>query len=158
MKPTALLAILVLAVLFSFSMASAEEGMWTLDNFPAEAVEAAYGVKIDDAWLDQVRLSTTRLEGGCTGSFVSPDGLILTNHHCLRGCAAQLSSAERDLEEDGFLAAEMKDELRCESEQISILMEMQDVTAQVADAITGLDEQKALDARRETLTHLEQEC
>ena len=158
MKPTALLAILVLAVLFSFSMASAEEGMWTLDNFPAEAVEAAYGVKIDDAWLDQVRLSTTRLEGGCTGSFVSPDGLILTNHHCLRGCAAQLSSAERDLEEDGFLAAEMKDELRCESEQISILMEMQDVTAQVADAITGLDEQKALDARRKTLTRLEQEC
>ena len=158
MKTTAATLILALALLISPSLATAEEGMWTLDNFPSAAVKAAYGIEIDEAWLDQVRLATTRLEGGCTGSFVSPDGLILTNHHCLRGCASQLSSAERDLEADGFLATETKDELRCESEQISVLMEMQDVTAQVADAISGMDEQQAHEARRKTMTRLETEC
>jgi hypothetical protein len=64
----------------------ADEGMWTLDNFPSDRVNKKYNVNVDQDWLDQIRLSTTRIEGGCTGSFVSPDGLVLTNHHCVRRC------------------------------------------------------------------------
>ena len=72
--------------------AQADEGMWTFDNFPKAAVKQQLGVDITDAWLDKVRLSTTRLESGCTGSFVSPEGLILTNHHCSLSCLAQNST------------------------------------------------------------------
>ena len=67
-------------------LALADEGMWTVDNFPADAVEEKYGVRIGDAWLDASRLATVRLENGCTGSFASADGLILTNNHCTWGC------------------------------------------------------------------------
>lgn len=72
--------------------ATADEGMWTFDNFPAAAVKQKYGVDVTPAWLDRVRLATVRL-GGCSASFVSPDGLILTNHHCVSACLAELSSA-----------------------------------------------------------------
>ena len=62
------------------STAVADEGMWTFDNFPKATVKQKYGVDINDAWLDRVQRSIRRLEGGCTGSFASPDGLMLTNH------------------------------------------------------------------------------
>jgi hypothetical protein len=75
------------------SAAVADEGMWTFDNFPKAAVKQQYGVDIDDAWLGRLQRSIARLEGGCTGSFVSPDGLVLTNHHCAMECVGDLSSA-----------------------------------------------------------------
>ena len=62
--------------------AHAEEGMWTFDNPPRAAIKEAYGVELTDPWLKRLRLATLRLEQGCTASFISHDGLILTNHHC----------------------------------------------------------------------------
>ena len=85
--------------------AVADEGMWTLDNFPSEAVAEKYDVTIDASWLRTVQLATTRLEGGCTGSFVSPDGLVLTNNHCVWSCIAEHSDQSRNLSDEGFLAA-----------------------------------------------------
>ncbi|HEY5347543.1 MAG TPA: S46 family peptidase, partial [Rhizomicrobium sp.] len=67
--------------------ALADEGMWTFDNFPAAAVKAKYGATIDAAWLDRVRNASVRLSSGCSASIVSANGLVLTNHHCVRGCA-----------------------------------------------------------------------
>ena len=84
--PTAALAALAAFAAFP---AAADEGMWTFDNPPAATVEQKYGVKLDSAWLNHVRESTVRLETGCTGSFISGDGLILTNHHCAEDCVAQ---------------------------------------------------------------------
>ena len=72
--------------------ARADEGMWTTFNFPKAAVKQKYGVDISDSWLERVQRATTRLEGGCTGSFVSKDGLVLTNHHCVVECLSDLSS------------------------------------------------------------------
>src|SRR5437588_10461518 len=68
--------------------AQADEGMWTFNNFPADKVEQAYGFRPDQAWLDHVRLSSVRLTGtsGCSAAFVSPRGLVQTNHHCARRC------------------------------------------------------------------------
>ena len=78
--------------------------MWTFDNFPSALVRERYGVEIDEAWLERVRRGTVRLSG-CTASFVSPDGLILTNHHCVASCLAQNSTRESSLLETGFVAA-----------------------------------------------------
>ena len=125
----------------------ADEGMWTLDNFPRDTVRDNYGVDITQEWLDRVRLATTRIEGGCTGSFVSPDGLILTNHHCVRRCLSQISSAERDAEQDGFLAREHSEEARCEAEQISVLVDTQDITAEIQAAVAGKSDTEANEAR-----------
>ncbi|MGI9265070.1 MAG: S46 family peptidase [Gammaproteobacteria bacterium] len=136
----------------------AEEGMWTLDNFPGAAVNEKYGAKIDQDWLDHVRLSTTRIEGGCTGSFVSPDGLVLTNHHCVRRCISDNSSPENDLQENGFVAASREDEASCPSDQLSVLVQMDDITKEIEKAVAGKTEAAANEARKQTLTRLESEC
>lgn len=138
--------------------AHADEGMWTLDNFPSSTVADKYGVEIDAEWLREAQLSTTRIEGGCTGSFVSPDGLVLTNNHCVWGCVRENSTAERNLSDEGFLAGARDEELRCPREQISVLLETEDVTTELSAATAGLGESAANDARKHTLTRLESEC
>ena len=77
--------------------ALADEGMWTFDNFPTAAVNQKYGLHIDQAWLDRVRGASVRLSTGCSASIVTADGLVLTNHHCVRDCAQQLSTADHRL-------------------------------------------------------------
>jgi S1-C subfamily serine protease len=90
--PRALAVLLLLAA----PAALADEGMWTFDNFPSTTVARRYGFEPDAAWLEKVRLGMVRV-GGCSGSFVSPDGLVLTNYHCVAGCVQRLSSPQRDL-------------------------------------------------------------
>jgi len=148
----------VCALLLFPLAALADEGMWTLDNFPSGQVEEKYGVVIDDAWLERAQLATTRLENGCTGSFVSPDGLILTNNHCLWGCVRNLSSDERNLSDEGFLAAERSEELQCPGEQVSVLVGYEEVTEAVLGAVEGLSDAEANEARKAALTRLESAC
>lgn len=76
--------LLAVSLLLAAAPAVADEGMWTFDNFPSQKVQEAYGFAPDQAWLDHVRLSSARLAGGCSASFVSSQGLVLTNHHCAR--------------------------------------------------------------------------
>jgi len=117
----------------------ADEGMWTFDNFPARSVQQEYGVRIDQAWLDQVRLATVRLENGCTGSFASDNGLILTNRHCTFSCLSEHTDADHNVWRDGLVARHPGEEKRCSSQQVSVLMTTTDITKQVADAIAELD-------------------
>ena len=138
--------------------AAADEGMWTFDNPPTAAIAEKYGAKLDAPWLDRVRESTVRLEGGCTGSFISGDGLVLTNHHCAEDCIVQNSSEGNDLNADGFLAATREKELQCKEEAISVLVGTEDVTAKVATALQGVAADKVVEARRAALTKLEQAC
>ena len=153
-KNTALAA----SLLVFTSLAVADEGMWTIDNFPSDRVEAKYDVRIDDAWLQSAQLATTRLENGCTGSFASPDGLVLTNNHCIWGCIRNLSSAERNLSDEGFMAAGREQELRCPGQAISVLVDLDDVTNTISEATKGLDDAEANDARKAALTELETKC
>jgi hypothetical protein len=138
--------------------ALADEGMWTVDNFPTGQVVARYGVEIDQDWLDRVRLATTRIEGGCSGSFVSPNGLVLTNRHCVWDCLSDHTTEQQNRWRDGFLAPHPDAELRCEREQISALVGLEDVTAEVADAVRDLDDAAANAARKRVLTRLEEAC
>jgi hypothetical protein len=140
------------------SAAYADEGMWTFDNFPKQLVGEKLGVEVSDQWLDKVRLATTRLESGCTGSFISADGLVLTNHHCSSECLAQLSTPESDLFEKGFLAANRAAERRCPTQQVSVLMAVEDITSKVAAAIKGLDDKAANETRKKEFSRLEQLC
>ena len=138
--------------------AAADEGMWTFDNPPRAAIEQRYGVTLESAWLDHVRESTVRLETGCTGSFISGDGLILTNHHCAVDCVAENSSEGNDLVASGFLAAIREKELKCSEDAVSVLVGSEDVTAKVAAAVAGVAPDKLVEARRAALTKLEQAC
>ncbi len=157
MKFLSTAALAALAAFAAFS-AAADEGMWTFDNPPAAAIEQKYGVKLDSAWLNHVRESTVRLETGCTGSFISGDGLILTNHHCAEDCVSQISSEGHDLNADGFLAGTREKEVKCEEDAVSVLVGTEDVTAKVAAALAGVAPDKVVEARRAALTKLEQAC
>jgi hypothetical protein len=137
--------------------AYADEGMWTFDNFPSSAVQRQYGVDITPAWLDHVRLSTIRLTN-CSASFVSPAGLMLTNHHCVESCLAELSSKDKSLVELGFAAADRSRELRCPAQLADVLVASENVTDSVARAIAGLSDTAANSARKRMLTTLEQAC
>jgi hypothetical protein len=137
--------------------AAADEGMWTFDNFPADAVAKTHGVEVTPSWLDHVRLSTIRLTN-CTAAFVSSDGLILTNHHCIESCLAQISSKDMSLLERGFLAAKRGEERRCTTQLADVLVGMEDVTTAVTRATGGLDAKTANVVRKQSLTQLEQAC
>ena len=148
---------LLLAAVLTVGPVYADEGMWTFDNFPSATVAQKYGVTIDSRWLDQVRLSIVRLSN-CTASFVSPDGLILTNHHCAEACLADHSTPEHSLIETGFLAAERSEEEKCGTQIADTLVEMENITARVNAATHGQDAKAANETRKRTLTALEQSC
>ncbi len=137
--------------------ALADEGMWTYHDFPRDLVKQRFGTDISTAWLDRVRTATVRLSG-CTASFVSPEGLILTNHHCAAACLDENSTSGQNLVRDGFLAHTRDKELRCSTQVADVLVAMENVTPKVAAAVQGLEPQAANDARKKVLTQLEQTC
>ena len=136
----------------------ADEGMWTIDNFPAAAIADKYDVNIGEDWLRNAQLATTRLENGCTGSFVSEDGLVLTNNHCTWGCIRNLSTAERNLSDEGFIARNRGEEWQCPGQQISVLVDFEEVTDKIASATAGKEEAAANESRKAELTQLESAC
>jgi Peptidase S46 len=152
-KPIALLIGLLAISIPAF----ADEGMWTFHDFPRALVKQQYGADITSAWLDRVRSSTVRLSG-CTASFVSPEGLILTNHHCSATCLDQNSTAQKNLLKEGFLARTQDEELRCGTQVADVLVAMQNITDQVEAATRDLQDRAANEARKKILTRLEQEC
>ena len=134
-----------------------DEGMWTFDNFPTADV-AKRGVQVTGAWLQQLQQSVVRLETGCTGSFLSAQGLILTNHHCVASCLADNSTAKRDLVANGHIAAESPDEVRCQGSQASVLVSTENITEQVIKALAGVAEADIASTRNRVLTSLEAAC
>lgn len=137
------------------SAARAEEGMWTFDAFPAAKLKAAEGWAPDQAWLDRARLSAVRLTGGCSASFVSGSGLILTNQHCVAECLADLSTPGNDLLKSGIVAQTRGEERQCPGQQAEILTSIRDVTPQVKAAIGNLQGEAAVKARTAAIAVIE---
>jgi hypothetical protein len=129
--------LVIVALLFS-THALCAEGMWTFDNPPRAELKANYGFTPDQDWLNKVMLSSVRLANGCSGSFISPDALVLTNHHCVVDCAEQLSSAKKNYVNDGFLARTREEEIRCPEIELNRLEQIADVTGEVNAATAGL--------------------
>ncbi len=146
-------------LLFSAAIAvPAEEGMWTFDNLPVKQLEAKYGFKATQEWLDHVRLSSVRLNDGGSGSFVSPDGLLLTNHHVARAQLQKNSTAEHDYIRDGFYAVTGDQELKSPDLEINVLVGMKDVTERVQNAGKGIsDKAEALKKRDAEIAAIEEE-
>jgi Peptidase S46 len=138
--------------------AAADEGLWLPDAFPSARVEKAYGFAPSEAWLDHVRLASVRLARGCSGSFVSPRGLVQTNHHCARDCIAELSTATEDLVESGFDAKTPADERKCPDVEIDQLIAISDVTARIAAATAGRDGNARAQAQRAAEATITREC
>src|ERR1700740_851603 len=121
---------LTLASLGAFWAARPEEGMWTFDNPPVKLLQQKYGFTPTQAWLDHIRLSCVRLNDGGSGSFVSPHGLLLTNHHVARGQLQKNSSAQHDYVKQAFYAATAADEMKSPDLEVNVLMSMENVTPQ----------------------------
>jgi hypothetical protein len=149
---------LVLAAL-SLPVASlADEGMWTLDRLPAAKIQAQYGFKPDADWVRHVMLGSARLAGGCSASFVSRDGLIMTNHHCAAECIEQLSTAQQNYLANGFLARNREQEPRCPTMEVNRLEHIVDVTDEVKKATAGLDGNAYKDAQNAVRARLTSAC
>src|SRR4051812_48455697 len=112
----------------------ADEGMWPLNNFPSSQLKSKYGFGPDQQWLDHVRLSAVRLASGCSASFVSPQSLVLTNHHCAVACVQSISAPGKDYVTDGYYAKTPAEEIRCPGYEINQLTEITDVTDPVKTA------------------------
>jgi hypothetical protein len=148
-----------LALLLALAPAvHAAEGMWTLDNLPREAMAKAYDFQPDQAWLDRAMRSAARLAGGCSGSFVSATGLVLTNHHCVLDCVQDLSSKEHDYVNRGFVAATRADEKQCPGMEINRLESIADVTERVQTATLGKEGKAYNDAKKAEQSKIESEC
>lgn len=150
--------VIAAAFLIAAPAIHAEEGMWTFDNPPLKQLAAKYNFHPSQAWLDHLRLSSVRLNDGGSGSFVSPDGLLLTNHHVARGQLQKNSTAEHDYLRDGFYAATPDQEMKSPDLEINVLVGMQEVTARVQGAAKGIsDDAKALKAREAEIAAIEKE-
>lgn len=149
--------VIVLAVCAA-AAAWADEGMWTYNNFPSDKVKEKYGFKPTQEWLDHVRLSSARLAGGCSGSFVSPDGLVMTNHHCAHSCIEQLSTAKKDYVKSGFFAKTAAEEVKCPVIEVNQLTDISDVTDRINAATKGLSGQQYFEALKGEMAKVEKEC
>ena len=154
-----LVLLAALSVFGLVSVARADEGMWTYDNVPVAAIEKQHGFAPSPSWLEHLRLASVRINDGGSGSFVSPAGLILTNHHVALGCIQNLSSAEHDYVGQGFLAATRDEELACPGYEINVLLKIEDVTGKVqAAAPVGATPERASQAQRGEIARLETAC
>ena len=129
-------AAMLAAALFSPAV-RADEGMWTFDNPPVKQLQEKYNFTPTQEWLDHLRFSSVRLNDGGSGSFVSPHGLLLTNHHVARGQLQKNSSAEHDYIRDGFYATTPEQEMKSQDLEVNVLVSYEDVTDRVNTATKG---------------------
>ncbi len=132
--------------------------MWTFDAPPLGYWAKRYDFHPDQAWLDHVRLAAARIPG-CSASFVSGDGLVLTNHHCSRECIDAVTKPGEDLLSNGFVAAARADERPCPGMVLDQLQAISDVTDSVGAAVpVGTPATRAADLRNAAIRGLEQRC
>ena len=148
------LGLLILLLLGPAAPLGADEGMWTFDNLPLDQLRERYGFTPTPAWLDHLRLSSVRV-GGASGSFVSPEGLLMTNMHVALGSVQNLSGEDADYVTDGFYAPTRADELTAPNLEVSVLVSMEEVTGQVQAAAAGLSDAEGLRARQAEIARLE---
>ncbi len=139
------------------SSASAEEGMWTFDNFPIARANQTLGTRIDQGFLDQVRLSSVKF-GGCSAGIVSGEGLVMTNNHCVATCVANISTQATNYAETGFTPKAREEEVKCPGSTAEVLTGIADVTERMHKAGEGLSGSAFTQARDAEAGRIESEA
>jgi len=159
MKFRKLLCALILA-LFAIQTipVAADEGMWPFNNVPRAEIKRKYGFEVTDDWLKKVQLASVRFNNGGSGSFVSPNGLVLTNYHIVEDIVGELSSAEKDYAKEGFVARSQAEEFKAPNLELNVLESIEDMTGRINDAVKpNMSAPEANDARRTAVSAIEAE-
>src|SRR5262245_37255110 len=127
--------------LFSFQMlnvaALADEGMWTFNNVPRAEIKNKYGFEITDEWLKKAQTASVRFNNGGSGSFVSPNGLVLTNYHIVEDIVGEDSTPQKDLAKEGLVAHTRAEEIKAPSLELNVLMSIEDDSARVTGPVNA---------------------
>jgi hypothetical protein len=160
--PPALGFVLVMLSLASLAMSAsvhADEGMWVFNNLPLAQLKARYGFEPPPGWADHLRSSAVRFNNGGSGSFVSADGLIMTNHHVGADTLSKLSTPTKDYHRDGFFARGYDEEVKAPDLELNVLAGIEDVTARVNEGVpSGMDDARAGEVRRRAMAQIEKEA
>lgn len=147
-----------LALALPMTTTTADEGMWLYTNPPKEQIRKKYGFELTPAWLEHLQKSSVRFNSGGSGSFVSEDGLVISNHHVGADALQKLSTEKRNLLKDGFHAKTTAEELKCVDLELNILQDIEDVTSRVNAAIApGASPEESFKARRRAIAQIEKE-
>src|SRR6195256_3677898 len=152
----------VILALFSLPTLSftalADEGMWTFNNVPRAEIKKKYGFDVTDEWLKKAQLASVRFNNGGSGSFVSPTGLVLTNYHIVEDIVNDVSTPQKDLAKEGFVARTRAEEIKAPSLELNVLMSIEDVTTRVNGAVkAGTSDAEAFAPRRAEISAIEGE-
>ncbi len=135
-----------------------DEGMWLLNEPPRDLLKSKYGFELTEAWLHRAQRASVRFNSGGSGGFVSPNGLVVTNHHIAADSLQKLSPRGKDFYRDGYFAATRDEELKCPDLELNVLQEIVDVTDRVQDAVTpDMSSAAAFAARRRVMSQIEKE-
>lgn len=146
-------------ILFSSgTIVNADEGMWLLNNPPRKYLKERHGFTLGDEWLERAQKASVRFNNGGSGSFVSADGLIVTNHHIGADSLQKLSPKDKDYLHDGYYASTRDHELHCPDLELNVLQSIEDVTARVNEAVKpNMTPAQAFAARRAVMAAIEKE-
>ena len=143
---------------FRESVIHADEGMWLFNAVPKAQLKSTHNFEPTQQWLDHVMLASVRFNSGGSASFVSSQGLVLTNHHVASDTLYKLSTAEHNYNEDGFLAATQADEIKTPDLELNQLISIEDVTSAVNTAVKeSMAPQEAAKARQAKMATIEKE-
>ena len=142
----------------NFSPLLGDEGMWLFNNPPKAHLKAKYNFEPTDAWLNHLQKSSVRFNSGGSGSFVSANGLVMTNHHVAADALQKMGTKDRNYYRDGFHAKTYAEEFKCEAMELNVLMSIEDVTERVnASSKAGAKAEDSFAARRAVISEIEKE-
>jgi hypothetical protein len=145
--------------MFLLPFVRGDEGLWLFNQAPVAAIEQKYGLKVTQEFLDHLRLAAVRFNSGGTGSFVSPDGLLFTNHHVASDCIQKVSTAQNDYLKNGFAASSREDEKKCPDLEVNVLLKISNVTERVNEgADPNAPAAEANRLKKAKMSAIEKEC